>query len=115
MAAGTAVATVEAGGKPPAAVICIPDDDGPAAAGDAEGYMLVVNKRRDARRPRAAKAAAGRAPVGRLSVQKGGRAAAAGNRYTVVREAPRLRGVRGAGVGRAVLRGGGERCGSEEV
>eukprot|EP00966_Prymnesium_polylepis_P218326 5053236-Prymnesium_polylepis.1 len=55
------------------------------------GYRLVVNKRQGSRRPGAAKAAADRAPVARLSVHKGGRATAAGNRYskyTVVREAP---------------------------
>eukprot|EP00966_Prymnesium_polylepis_P306134 7074307-Prymnesium_polylepis.1 len=53
-------------------------DDGPAtAAGDADGYVLVVGKWRARTQHKAAKAAkeaAERAPAGRLRVQKGGRA-----------------------------------------
>ena len=82
-----AVAAVETGGgggkRPPEA-----DETGgggPAAAGDADGYRLVVHRRHGARGPRTAKAAADRAPVGRLRVQKGGKPAA-GHRYGVVRE-----------------------------
>ena len=109
-----AVAAVETGGgggkRPPEADEA--GGGGPAAAGEADGYRLVVHRRHGARGPRTAKAAADRAPVGRLRVQKGGnreagggppvRGGAGGGRGRV----PGLRGVRGAGVGRAALRGG---------
>ena len=88
VAAGTAVGVaVGVGGKPPAGddVEIAVAGGGPAATGATDGYQLVVRRRRGTQGPRAAKEAAGRAPAGRLRVQKGGNAAA-GNRYGVVWE-----------------------------
>ena len=84
VAAVAAVETGGEGGKPPPEETAVAGG-GPAATGDMDGYQIVARRRRGAQGPRAAKEAAGRAPAGRLRVQKGGKAAG-GNRYGVVRE-----------------------------
>ena len=91
---------------------------GPAAAGDADGYKLVVHRRRGARKPKATKEAE-RVPAGRLRVRKSGKPEA-GNRYGVVREKGpgAFRDCAACGEpawGGQFCGAGGERCGNAEV
>ena len=112
-------------GKPPPEAIEA-GSGGPAAVGDANGYRLVVHRWRGARGPRAAKAAADRAPVGRLRVQKDPRRRTGSRRRdTGTGWCRRWAGLGSATVRHAVsrrgadsfaaLRGGGANCANTEV
>ena len=76
VAAGTAVGPavgVHGGKQSPGAIGVAGNIAGDGAAADDCGYRLVVNRRRGACGPKAAKEAAARAPAGRQRVHKGGK------------------------------------------